>query len=415
MSQKVGKHNNKVYKVVLTGGPCGGKTTGQVRLCSFFENIGWKVYRVPEAANTLLCGGVKFTSLCEEEIYKFQENLVKTMLQLEETFFELASTCNQNCLVICDRGVMDATAYMKPGQWDRMKETNEWNEVEVRDSRYNQVIHMVSSALGAEKYYSIDGHGCRSEELDFARALDQAVANAWVGHPYYDVIDNTTDFERKLSRMIDSVCNRLGIDVSDRLGPNSKKRKFLIRSTPPEEAFEQFQDFIVVHDYLVTLDNKQQARVRRRGQHGHWTYTHTIRKSVVNADLVEIVESKVQISSREYKLLIAQRDNSHYTVYKKRRCFLWGNQYFQLDFYQPPCPAKCDDLIILETYTAKSDNLDLPYFLEVEKEITTDKAYSMYNLSKKSDSSFENKTNSVATHYSMGNSKMNGTAIDTEK
>lgn len=24
-------------------GPCGGKTTGQSRLCTFFENMGWKV------------------------------------------------------------------------------------------------------------------------------------------------------------------------------------------------------------------------------------------------------------------------------------------------------------------------------------------------------------------------------------
>jgi tRNA uridine 5-carbamoylmethylation protein Kti12 len=30
---------------VLTGGPCGGKTTGQARLSTFFENLGWKVYR----------------------------------------------------------------------------------------------------------------------------------------------------------------------------------------------------------------------------------------------------------------------------------------------------------------------------------------------------------------------------------
>lgn len=31
-----------VYKLVLTGGPCGGKTTGQSRLSTFFENLGWK-------------------------------------------------------------------------------------------------------------------------------------------------------------------------------------------------------------------------------------------------------------------------------------------------------------------------------------------------------------------------------------
>ena len=35
----------KVWKLVLTGGPCGGKTTGQARLSTFFENLGWKVYR----------------------------------------------------------------------------------------------------------------------------------------------------------------------------------------------------------------------------------------------------------------------------------------------------------------------------------------------------------------------------------
>ena len=53
----------KVWRLVLTGGPCGGKTTGQARLATFFENIGWKVYRVPETANVLLSGGVNFAEL----------------------------------------------------------------------------------------------------------------------------------------------------------------------------------------------------------------------------------------------------------------------------------------------------------------------------------------------------------------
>jgi hypothetical protein len=52
-------HARCVYKVVLTGGPCGGKTTGQDRLGSFFEQLGWKVYRVPETATVLINGGVK--------------------------------------------------------------------------------------------------------------------------------------------------------------------------------------------------------------------------------------------------------------------------------------------------------------------------------------------------------------------
>ena len=49
-------NNNIIYFIVIRffPGPCGGKTTGQARLCTFFENLGWKVFRVPEAANILL-------------------------------------------------------------------------------------------------------------------------------------------------------------------------------------------------------------------------------------------------------------------------------------------------------------------------------------------------------------------------
>jgi hypothetical protein len=34
--------------------------------------------------------------------------------------------------------------------------TNHWNNVELRDNRYNQIIHMVSAAKGAEEFYSIE-------------------------------------------------------------------------------------------------------------------------------------------------------------------------------------------------------------------------------------------------------------------
>lgn len=42
--------------------------------------------------------------------HKFQENLLRCMLQIENTFFELGESCDQDCLIICDRGAMDAAA-----------------------------------------------------------------------------------------------------------------------------------------------------------------------------------------------------------------------------------------------------------------------------------------------------------------
>ena len=78
------------------------------------------------------------------------------------------------CIValICWQNIPD----LKPSQWERMKTENNWNEVELRDSRYNQVIHMVSAAIGAEDFYHIDNHVTRYEDLGLARRLDDITA-----------------------------------------------------------------------------------------------------------------------------------------------------------------------------------------------------------------------------------------------
>jgi hypothetical protein len=51
---------------------------------------------------------------------------------------------------------MDASAYIDSEKWERMKNANGWNEIELRDNRYNQIIHMVSAAVGAEEFYSTE-------------------------------------------------------------------------------------------------------------------------------------------------------------------------------------------------------------------------------------------------------------------
>ncbi len=105
---------------------------------SFFENIGWKVsehYKrhrclhndceqvslpapqvlsVPETATVLLSSGVLFYEFDDETRITFQENLLKTLLQIEDTINETAkyyvNEKHQNVLVIYDRGAMDPVA-----------------------------------------------------------------------------------------------------------------------------------------------------------------------------------------------------------------------------------------------------------------------------------------------------------------
>lgn len=375
------KRERVIYKVVLTGGPCSGKTTGQARLSTFLENYGWKVFRVPEAATVLLSGGVRFPDLTPAEVEKFQENLLKTMMSMEQAYFDLATTSKKNCLIICDRGTMDASAFVSKEIWDRIIKAHGWNTVDLRDNRYNQIIHLVSAANGAEAFYNTEDNSCRTEGIELARERDKLAAHAWIGHPYMDVIDNSTDFDTKVRRMIESICRRIGVDTGDRLALNSRKVKFLVSSLPPDSAFPPYQDFEVVHDYLITPNPKAQSRLRKRGQNNYWSYMHTQRKCDVNSQVIEL---RRQITHRDYINMLAQRDDSHYTVYKLRRCFLWGNMYFQMDIYKKPCHSRCEGLILLETYTAHGSaelKGQLPSFLDISKDVTSDPNYSMYCLS----------------------------------
>ncbi|XP_050443538.1 TRPL translocation defect protein 14 isoform X4 [Adelges cooleyi] len=303
------------------------------------------------------------------------------MLQMENTFFELGETCEQDCLIICDRGAMDAAAYVSSSKWDQIMKDNNFNMVDLRDNRYNQIIHMVSAACGAEDFYTTEDHSSRREDVSLARSLDTKASASWIGHPYFDVIDNSSDFENKICRMIAAVCQKLGLDTGDRLATNSKKRKWLVKYLPSDQLFPPFQDFDVVHNYLQTYTKNMQARLRKRGQKGHWNYTHTIRRPRVRGQVIEV---KTQLSHRDYVNLLSQKDETHYPIYKKRRCFIHNNQYFQLDIYCKPCHPRCEGLVLLETYSALEDKelLDrLPKFLDIEAEVTGSASYSMFNLS----------------------------------
>lgn len=41
-------------------------------------------------------------------------------------------------------------------KWEKMTAANGWNAVELRDNRYNHIVHMVSAANGAEDFYSTE-------------------------------------------------------------------------------------------------------------------------------------------------------------------------------------------------------------------------------------------------------------------
>lgn len=76
------------------------------------------------------------------KVLDFQEHLVVTMMALEDTYFSMGEKCAQNVLIICDRGVMDASAFIDKEAWDRILSKLSLEDIEISDNRYNHIVHM---------------------------------------------------------------------------------------------------------------------------------------------------------------------------------------------------------------------------------------------------------------------------------
>lgn len=202
----------KIHKLVLTGGPCAGKTAMLKSIETFFKNLDWKVCSVPECASLLLKWDKPFYDLKDEQKYEILKDVIMFTMDMQEQIVNSVQSIEKNVLIIYDRGTIDALAYLPRDKWQQMLLENNWSYSDLRDSRYDQVIHLVSTAIGAKANYKIDNHKFRPHNIELARELDNATATAWQNHACFDIIDNSTDFRGKLWRVIEIICHELGID-----------------------------------------------------------------------------------------------------------------------------------------------------------------------------------------------------------
>ena len=202
-----------ITKIVITGGPCGGKSAAMSRVQAAFGEQGYRVLYIPETATELITGGVTpWTCGSRVEYQRIQFILQKTKERLYE---EAALTMDaEKILIVCDRGLIDNRAYMTKEEFEVILEEDGRKEEEIRSS-YNAVFHLVSAVKGAEKFYTTANNQARRETPEEAAILDDRVLSAWTGHPHLRVIDNSTDFEGKMQRLIREITEFLEKKESD--------------------------------------------------------------------------------------------------------------------------------------------------------------------------------------------------------
>jgi CYTH domain-containing protein/thymidylate kinase len=353
-----------IVKIVVTGGPCGGKSTGLSRIEKHFSGLGYYVMFVNETATEMIIGGAV---PWEGKNVDFQNALLSIQRQKERVYTEWAGKLDkEKVLIVCDRGALDNKAYMTENDFAAVLSALKTNEIELRDN-YDAVFHLVTAANGAVEAYikNKESNPARTETPEKACELDEKLIAAWTGHPHLRVIDNSTEFKTKIERLISEIAGFLGAPE-----PFEIERKFLIEY-PDLTAFDIMPNCSkveIIQTYLRTANPDEEIRVRQRGKNGSYIFTETIKRRISD---IRRIETERRLTQAEYLNLLLNADTTLNQIRKTRYCLSYANQYLEIDIY--PFWDKC---AILEVELSDEDQqIIFPDFIKVIREVTNDLSY----------------------------------------
>ena len=182
--------------------------------------------------------------------------------------------------------------------------------------------------------------------------------------PAFRVIDNSTDFENKIKRLICEIASFLGIDE-----PYEIERKFLIEYPDLEwlSSISTCQRIEIIQTYL-TSENGDERRIRQRGIDGNYIYFLTNKHRISG---IKRIETERRLTKDEYLSLLMEADTEKRQIRKTRFCLTYENQYFEIDVY----PFWKDKAIAEIELSDENAEINFPSQIKIIKEVTDDESY----------------------------------------
>lgn len=193
-----------IPRIVITGGPCGGKTTAVEFLKQELPKHDWKPIVVPEIATLLYTAGIRWTDMATEKYqYEFQTNIIRQQIAHEDTFYSFAHLVPGRKVFICDRGTIDNMAYA-PDRWheDILSQVGSLGYLK---RRYDGIIHLQTLAYGDG--YTTENNEARYESRAEAMMTDSRTWEMWARGPRVPqvLIKHSDDLQTKLDQVLSHV------------------------------------------------------------------------------------------------------------------------------------------------------------------------------------------------------------------
>jgi hypothetical protein len=176
-----------LLRIVLTGGPGGGKTTAADL---FRREIGDRVVIVPESATILFAGGFPRT-IDPVAVTATQRAIFEVQRSLED----VQAALYPDRVQLCDRGTVDGAAYWPDGPTSFFAHMGTSYDAEL--ARYDVVLFFETAAVGGLAVEG--GNRYRVESNRQAVDLDRRLRELWAPHPRFHLVPHDRSFLRKIT------------------------------------------------------------------------------------------------------------------------------------------------------------------------------------------------------------------------
>lgn len=109
-------------------------------------------------------------------------NFMRFQRNLENFFVNIGVEKEKDVLILTDRGVLDGPAYTTETNQELIFQNEDLSKDKLLED-YDMVIHMVTAANGAEKYYTLENNAARTETVEEACVIDDLLKKSWTGSP----------------------------------------------------------------------------------------------------------------------------------------------------------------------------------------------------------------------------------------
>lgn len=360
------ENNKEILNIVITGGPCGGKTTALDSLAKLLRSMGYVVYICPETATELINSGIKPYGEHRLDPIDFQEIVTETQNDKEKTRRKAARRCpHDKVAILYDRGLLDGRAYVSKEEYQMILDKLGLKESEILAS-YDLVIHMVTAAIGKVSAYTTSNNKARTETVEEAKEKDNAVMESYSNHPNFFIVNNDCNFDEKIER----VCNIIRAFI----GENSviKREKYLLEL---EDIDFEICGNNMLEEYIeefVKKENDDEDEVYTKSTINEYSYfTYTKNRFLPDGSKVSTCKT---ISKEEYVYEL-ERINKK-PIHKTRYNFIDKGERYRLDF----CDIDGEYIYILERDVSNINKTPLPYFIHNGVDITKNRNYDDDNM-----------------------------------